>query len=179
MKTLLLFFFFSVTSRSAQSNFSLNDRIATALLAAPPEFRADATVKGYNADGSFSTLHTGSNNMICLADDPRKKGFNVAAYHIDLEPFMARGRELRAEGKSGSEVFNIRGEEAKNGKLKMPKGGATLHILYGPTGNIDPKSGKVTNHKTHIRKKGKKTDLQYYASPANLIWLQGKKRKWI
>ncbi|KAA3617347.1 MAG: hypothetical protein D8M58_02815 [Calditrichaeota bacterium] len=123
----------TITSYLAQNNSSMAERIESAVLAAPDEFRKEATVKGFNTDGSFTTLREGTNNMICLADDPRKKGFSVAAYHKDLEPFMARGRELRSEGKSRSEVFKTREKEAKSGKLKMAKSGATLHILSGPT----------------------------------------------
>src|SRR2546421_11795842 len=74
------------------------DQIASALLAAPQERRSEATVLGYNAKGEVVTLRKGSNNLICLADDPTDKSFSVACYHKDLEPFMARGRELAAQG---------------------------------------------------------------------------------
>ena len=87
--------------------------IASALLAAPQESREACTVIGYNMAGEFVTLKEGTNQFICLADDPKKKGFNAACYHKDLEPFMARGRALKAEGKSAGEIFNIREEEAK------------------------------------------------------------------
>jgi hypothetical protein len=121
------------------------DQIAAALQAAPPEFRDGATVLGYNPDGKLVTLRNGTNNMICLADDPATPGFSAAAYHKSLEPLMARGRELRAEGKTDQEVFKIRGEEAKSGKLKMPERGATLHVLFGANAKYDPESGKVIN----------------------------------
>ena len=84
--------------------------------------------------------------MICLADDPKQEGFSAAAYHKDLEPFMARGRELRAQGKSRDEIFKIRAEEVKRGKLPMPgKGGATLHVLLGNDAKYNPETGKVEN----------------------------------
>jgi hypothetical protein len=100
-------------------------------------------VLGYDAKGTLTKLHSGSNNMICLADDPNKRGFSVASYHKDLEPFMARGRQLKSEGKSFEETFNIRETEAKNGKLKMPEKGATLHVLSGPNGKYNPQTGEV------------------------------------
>ena len=37
-------------------------------------------------------------DLICLADDPKIDALSVACYHKDLEPFMARGRELDADG---------------------------------------------------------------------------------
>lgn len=117
--------------------------IATALMAAPKESREGCTVIGYNMAGEFVTLKEGNNQFICLADDPKKKGFNAACYHQDLEPFMARGRALKAEGKSASEIFDIREKEAKAGSLDMGKPGSTLHILYGPEASFDPATGEV------------------------------------
>jgi len=49
------------------------DQIASAVLAAPKERRAAATVLGYNAKGEVITLRQGTNDLICLADDPRDK----------------------------------------------------------------------------------------------------------
>lgn len=121
--------------------------IATALMAAPAESREDCTVIGYNMAGEFVTLKEGSNEFICLADDPKRKGFNAACYHKELDPFMARGRELRAEGKTGPEIFNIREEEVKSGQLSMGTPGTTLHIYYGENATYDPESGKVAGAK--------------------------------
>src|SRR6266567_5163611 len=86
------------------------DQIASAIQAAPKERRADATVLGYNAKGEVVTLRKGSNEMICLADNPADKTFSVACYHKDLEPFMARGRELTAQFK-GKERHEERWKE--------------------------------------------------------------------
>ena len=121
--------------------------IATALMAAPEASREDCTVIGYNMAGEFVTLKEGSNEFICLADDPKRKGFNAACYHQELEPFMARGRALRAEGKTGPEIFDIREEEVKSGQLSMGTPGTTLHIYYGKNSTYDPESGKVAGAK--------------------------------
>ncbi|MEM1220048.1 MAG: hypothetical protein AAGH79_14105 [Bacteroidota bacterium] len=117
--------------------------VATALMAAPEESRGGCKVIGFNMAGEFVTLREGSNEFICLADDPKKDGFNAACYHNSLDPFMARGRALRAEGKKAKEIFDIREEEVKAGKLSMGKEGTTLHIYYGPETMFDPESGKV------------------------------------
>ncbi|WP_242156975.1 hypothetical protein [Aestuariivivens sediminis] len=117
--------------------------IATALMAAPKESRAGCKVIGYNMAGEFVTLKEGDNEFIVLADDPKKSGFSAACYHKDLEPFMARGRELRAMGKSADEIFDIREAEAKSGKLDMGKPGSTLHIYYGPDDLYDPQTSEV------------------------------------
>src|SRR6056297_2758521 len=121
--------------------------IAASLMAAPEESRAGCKVIGYNMAGEFVTLREGDNEFIVLADDPKKSGFNAACYHKSLEPFMARGRELRAEGKTGSEIFDIREEEAKSGKLDMGKPGSTLHIYYGESDLYNPETLEVEGAK--------------------------------
>lgn len=120
------------------------EQIQAAIQAAPEEKQADATVLGYDSSGKLTTLKEGTNEMICIADDPAKEGFSVACYHKDLEPFMARGRELYAQGKSHGEVFDIREKEARAGTLKMPEHPATLHVLSGSDGKYDVTTGKVT-----------------------------------
>jgi len=116
--------------------------IATALMASPEESRSGCTVIGYNMAGEFVTLKEGDNEYICLADNPTKDGFSAACYHKDLEPFMARGRALRAEGKSMQEIFDIRGKEVKSGELVI-KTGLTSHIYYGANSMYDPETSEV------------------------------------
>jgi len=117
--------------------------IATALMSAPEKSRANCKVIGYNTKGEIVTLREGDNEFIVLADDPEKPGFSAACYHRDLEPFMARGRALKAEGKSASEIFDIREEEVKSGKLEMGKPGSTLHIYFGFNELYNPETSVV------------------------------------
>jgi len=121
--------------------------IATALMAAPEASRAECTVIGYNMKGDFVTLKKGTNELICLADDPAQKGFSAACYHKNLEPFMARGRALKAQGKSAKEIFDIREQEAKAGTLDMGGTGSTLHIYYGAETEYDPTTNVVNGAK--------------------------------
>ncbi|MEP1096869.1 MAG: hypothetical protein ABJG78_17255 [Cyclobacteriaceae bacterium] len=105
-------------------------QIKTAVLAAPEKFRENAMVYGYDDYGKLTVLRPGTNQYICLADDPNQEGFQAAAYHKDLDAFMERGRELKAQGKTFEERFDIREEEVKSGKLKMPDK-TTLFVLHG------------------------------------------------
>jgi hypothetical protein len=116
--------------------------IATALMAAPEESRSNCKVIGYNMAGEFVTLREGDNQFIVLADNPKQDGFSAACYHKDLEPFMARGRALRAEGKTEKEVLDIREAEMKSGQIKITPG-STLHIYYGAKTVYDPETSKV------------------------------------
>lgn len=106
------------------------DQLASAILAAPKERRSQATVLGYNEKGEVVTLRKGSNDLICLADDPGEKSFSVACYHKDLEPFMARGRELAAQVK-GKERHELRWKEVDEGKVPMPREPRMLYVLTG------------------------------------------------
>jgi hypothetical protein len=115
-------------------------QIKTAVLAAPSADRAGATVLGYDDAGKLVTLRAGTNHFICLADDPKQKGFSVACYHKDLEPFMARGRELTAQGKTANEIFQIREAEVKSRKLPLPD----RSILNVTTGKLHEATGEVT-----------------------------------
>lgn len=107
------------------------NQIAMAVLAGPEELRGGATVMGFDTEGNQLIIREGSNDLICRSDDPDKDGFECVCYNQDMEPFMARGRELKKEGKSSGEIFDIREKEARDGTLSMPNRPSTLHIMYG------------------------------------------------
>lgn len=107
-------------------------QIAEAVMAAPAGDRAAATVIGWRADGTTVTLRKGTNALICLADNPAQDAWNVACYPRSIDPYMARGRELREQGITDSqEVTQRRWDEADAGTLKMPEAPATVYILHG------------------------------------------------
>ena len=143
LKSILLLFAFAQLSISYAQIPPKEDQIAATIQAAPAEMRDGASILGYGSDGKLITLREGTNDIICLADDPDRSGFNAACYHKDLDAFMARGRALRAEGKNPKQIFDTREEEAKAGKLKMPDQPTTLHILSGNDGKYNPESGEV------------------------------------
>lgn len=120
-------------------------QIKTALLAAPQDLRENATVMGYDEKGEMIVLRKGSNELYCLADDPSQPGFNVSCYHKDLEPFMARGRALRKEGKNHQEIFDIREAEVKAGKLVMPKQPTTLFAYSTSDDKYNRENGDITD----------------------------------
>lgn len=132
----------------AQTIPSSTSQIKAALMAAPEEMRDQALVYGYSEKGAFVVLKKGDNNMVCVADDPAQKGFNVACYYKDLDAFMARGRELRSQGKTFQEIFDIREEEVKAGKLVIPHGSG-LYVLSGGDEVYNTETGEVTG--AHLR----------------------------
>ena len=122
-------------------------QIQAAIAAAPVEMRDGAGVWGYNESKKLVKLREAKNDMICLASNPDGKQFHVACYHKLLEPFMARGRELRAQGVKGEQVDTVRFKEIKSGKLAMPQTPSALYTLTGPPNSFDAASGKVTGAK--------------------------------
>ncbi len=121
-------------------------QIKGAVLAAPADQRTGAMVYGLSEKGEWVVLRKGTNSMVCLADNPKEDGFKVSCYQKDLDPFMARGRELKAAGKKDNEIFEIRESEAKSGKLSMPKQ-ATLYVFSAPADAYNAQTGEVTGGK--------------------------------
>ena len=144
-KYFLLFFASLSCNGCAQGIENLDEQIGGAVMALPEDQRAGAKVWGYDAEGALVVLREGTNTQICIADNPEQEGFSVACYHQDLEPFMARGRQLRAEGKNRLEIDEVREAEAKSGALQMPENPSTLHVLSGQQGKYDPTTNTVTD----------------------------------
>lgn len=119
-------------------------QIKSAVLAAPDDKRAEARVYGYSAEGKLILLREGSNGMVCMADDPAQEGFNASCYPESLEPFMQRGRELREQGKSYRQVFDIRESEVKSGSLKMPEQPAILYVYTAPSEKYNPATAELS-----------------------------------
>jgi hypothetical protein len=147
MKRLLLIgICFSIQFTVAQEKVEIlpeDIQIRTAVLPAPEEDKAGAMVYGYNDKGEFVVLREGTNNLVCISDDPNKEGINVSCYSKKLEPFMARGRELSAEGKDFNEKREIRGAEVASGKIPMPKSPSMTYIFFGKDENYDKTTGDL------------------------------------
>lgn len=118
-------------------------QIAAATLAAPADLREGAAVLGYNSQRELVKLREGKNELVCVANDPSKTSFSVACYHRDLEPYMARGRELLTQKITGQKRNEIRWKEVAEGKLSMPREPRTLYVLTG--NSYDANSGKVAD----------------------------------
>jgi len=119
------------------------EQIALAVQAAPKERREGAGVLGYDAEGKLTTLRATTNDLICLGDDPKVDGVNIACYHKDLEPFMARGRELDATGTKGQDRHKQRWKEVDDGKVKMPREPRMLYVLTGKS--FDPATNTIAD----------------------------------
>ncbi|HTV02644.1 MAG TPA: hypothetical protein VMF13_18990 [Luteitalea sp.] len=129
----------STTSAQSPSPGAL---IAGAVQAAPADQRDSATVLAIGSGGIATTLRKGTGALVCLADDPAQDGFSVACYHKDLEPFMARGRELAGKGSKGrGPADDLRYKEIAAGTLTMPKEPRLATMVQGS--GFDAATGTV------------------------------------
>jgi hypothetical protein len=122
---------------AAAPHLTVEQQISVAVLPLPADLRAGATVLGYGADGRLTSLRKGAGDMTCLAPNHAAPRFHVACYHNSLEPFMARGRALRASGVTGDGVDSARFREIRTGTLAMPKSPASLYSLTGDWATLD------------------------------------------
>lgn len=120
-------------------------QIKTAVLAAPTDKRDGATVYGYSAKNEFVVLRKGTNELVCLTDDPAQKGLSVSCYHHDLDPFMERGRILKKDGKKPAEILATREQEVKDKKLMMPTHPSTLFSYSAKDEDYNAATGEVKN----------------------------------
>lgn len=134
----------ATASLSAQTSIpSEAQQVAAAVLPLPADLRAGATVMGYREPGKLVVLRQGTNGMNCLALYVVRQDFHVACYHQGLEAFMARGRELRAQGvTNATAIDSVRYAEIASGKLKMPAMGA-LYSVTAPKANYDAATNTV------------------------------------
>ena len=145
-KILLLSAVLCLSSAIGQSQIpSAESQIKTALYACPEMYQDGAKILGYNQTGELITLREGTNEMICLANDPERNGVSVSCYSDKLEPYMSRGRELVAEGKTEVEKRDIRKTEIDAGTLEMPKSPAALYVVTAKKEDYDMSSGELKN----------------------------------
>ena len=99
-------------------------QIEQAVLAAPRSMQEGATVLGYGGEAReedpLTLLREGTNELVCLADDPSVPAFHVACYHRSLDGFMSLGRRLKAAGMGGQAIMDARYAAREAGEFEMP-----------------------------------------------------------
>ena len=120
-----------------------SQQIALAVLPAPQGFRDASTVLGYRPDGQLVRLRVGDNGIICLADDPKEPRFHAACYHESLEPFMARGREIRARHGNKRELTDsLRLIDIRAGRIRMPMN-AVLYQIFAESDSVNAATATI------------------------------------
>ncbi|MFK7814490.1 MAG: hypothetical protein AB8B59_18485 [Maribacter sp.] len=143
LATLVLSMFSACAQEEKPEIMPKEVQIKTALLAVPEDKQEGAKVYGYNDDGEVVVLREGTNDLVCIADNPYNKGIQVSCYFNELDSFMNRGRELKKEGKETMDIRKMRGEEVAAGKLKMPEAPSMMYIFYGSEETYDKTKGTL------------------------------------
>ncbi|MGC9197795.1 MAG: hypothetical protein ACP5E5_02520 [Acidobacteriaceae bacterium] len=114
---------------------SVQDQIAQAVMALPPELRADATVVTYNPQtGARTVLRQGTNSLECEPAHP-PDGF-INCYSDLVAPRRELEAKLRAQKKTDKEIDQEMAAETKAGKLKEPPFGIMYYRLATKPGVI-------------------------------------------
>ena len=140
----------SSATPAGRAVLSVEQQIAVAVTPVPAEFRETATVLGYGADRKLKELRPGTGAMVCLAPDPNRERIQAACYHRSLEPFMARGRELRAQGMNADQVDSARLAEVRSGRLKFPEQPASLYSITGDATSYDATTGTIKGRSLYV-----------------------------
>jgi len=115
-------------------------QIRLAVQAAPAQLRDSVTVQGWSSTGAFTTLRARRGSLICIAPDPRAPQLEVSCHDRGLEAFLARGRELAAQGVAGDRRARARWEEITAGRLALPFG--TVNTILTGSG-FDSTTGEI------------------------------------
>ena len=105
--------------------------VEEALLALPDHLRENATVVKFEG-GKRIDLRTGTNELVCRADDRDAPGIAIWCYPKTHDAYARRWYQLAAQGKESAEVDSIITAEIKFGELEWPSV-AVNYNLRGPS----------------------------------------------
>ncbi len=134
----------TTTTPAAPVSYATPERqIAAAVSPLPANLQKEAKVVGYDETGKLTTLRPGTNEMICIADNPANPRFHVSCYHKSLDQFMSRGRALRAQKMPEDQIDSLRAREVRAKKLVMPSRPAALYQYFAARDSVDAGTGAV------------------------------------
>ena len=124
---------------------SVDDEIATAVLAAPAAMAADAMVVRFAADGSHAVLREGSNGLVCYdrSDEPGR-GFAVQCTSVENLARAGQTHRVRMSASNAEEVRATLEAAEANKTREVPKFGSVWYSLNGED------QDSVTAHQAHI-----------------------------
>ena len=111
---------------------SADDEIATALMAAPPALQADAMVIKLAADGEYTVLREGSNDLVCWdrSDEPGRS-FSVQCTSVANMSRIQQNRAWNMSGKTADELRALREAAETDGSREVSAFGSVYYTLNG------------------------------------------------
>ncbi len=106
--------------------------IKTAVMAAPPLLRDDATVIRLDNDGEYEVLREGTNNLVCWdrSDEPGR-AFSVQCTDMDNIARIQQNRAWNMSGKTQDEIAAMRADAEENGTRELSKFGSVYYTVSG------------------------------------------------
>lgn len=110
-----------------------SDVIARAVLAAPENARAQATVVAWRQDGARTVLRQGTNGLVCWdqAAWPHQQPFSVRCTDEANLPRVEQNLQFYRKAASAKEAEQMIAEAEKAGTRPVPKYGSAYYSLVG------------------------------------------------
>lgn len=111
---------------------SVEDAIATALLAAPSGLRADAMVIRLDAAGEQTVLRDGSNGLVCWdrSDEPGRE-FSAQCTSVENLARVRQNRAWSMSGRPADEIRAMRAAAEEDGSREVSAFGSVYYTLSG------------------------------------------------
>jgi hypothetical protein len=125
----------AILAVSAVTFAQSNEEIDKALLPAPRNMQAAATVIKWKSDFTYDTLRKGTNNMVCYdrSGQPGQQPFAVECTSLANLPRVAESLKVEASSKDPKEVRAAFETLEKEGKWTKPEFGSLWIHMSGPT----------------------------------------------
>lgn len=107
----------------------------------PQALRAGAAVVSLDAAGLPQLVRAGSNELVCIADQPGDADFDVRCYHKDFIAVVYRAFQLRREAGAHGKPNEVIEAEIKAGKISLPPQPTAGYRCLGPISGLDPATG--------------------------------------
>ena len=122
----------SAASAQAPAAAPASPEIETALLAAPPQLRAEATVIKWKPDYTYDTLRKGTNRMVCFDKSglPGQLPFSIECSSIANMDRIVQNMKFEAEPDRAKRTAMI-AEAEKNGTRAKPEFGSVWYHFMG------------------------------------------------
>ena len=106
--------------------------IKTAVMAAPPLLRDDATVIRLDNEGEYEVLREGTNDLVCWdrSDEPGR-AFSVQCTNMDNIARIQQNRAWNMSGKTQDEIAAMRAEAEADGTRELSKFGSVYYTVSG------------------------------------------------
>lgn len=119
--------------------------VAAAVLPLPEPLRPGATVVRLSRDGQVDTLRTGSNPMVCFADNPSDTLLDVRCYHSTFVPMIYAARRLGPSTRNADAMDGRIRAEIAAGRLVVPPSPTAGYRVLGPLRGYDPATGTLSS----------------------------------